>query len=248
MSIFFNSNREQKDYIKGKLNKTYPGFKSGGYFFRKYLKNYINNNSIVLDAGCGNKGIISEFKSIPRLVIGVDINKKLLSENKIVDKKIVADLESIPLDSNSVDVVISEFVLEHLRNPLRVFKETSRILKPKGVFIFITPNIINPLMALSKILPYVFHKWLRRELLKKEEETHPAYYRANTYQELLKLGRAAGFYDCEIVRAGNPEYLGFCKPLVPVSIFFEKLIDNNFLNFFKMYLIGRFIKKYKEKK
>ena len=243
MSIFFNSNKEQKDYIGEKLNKMYPKFKTGGYFFRKYLKNYVNNNSIILDAGCGNNGIISEFKSISRLIIGIDINEKLLSENKIVNKKIIADLEDIPLDSNSVDIVISEFVLEHLRNPSLAFKEMLRVLKPKGVFIFITPNSLNPIMTLSKILPHTFHSLLRITLLKKEEETHPTYYRANTYQKLLKLGKAAGFYNCEIARAGNPEYLGFCKPLVPISIFFEKLIDNNFLNIFKMYLVGCFIKK-----
>ena len=61
MSIFFYSNKEQKDYIGGKLNKMYPKFKTGGYFFRKYLKNYVNNNSIILDAGCGNNGIILNY-------------------------------------------------------------------------------------------------------------------------------------------------------------------------------------------
>lgn len=243
MSIFFNSNEEQKEYIWKKINRIYPKYKTGGYFFRKYLKNYINNNSIILDAGCGNNGIISEFKSTTRLIIGIDVNEKLLSENKIVDKKIIADLEHIPLDSNSVDIVISEFVLEHLDNPSLAFKEILRILKPKGAFIFITPNSLNPIMTLSKILPHTFHSLLRIKLLKKEEETHPTYYRANNYRRLLKLGETTGFYNCEITRAGNPEYLGFCKPLVPVSIFFEKIMDNNFLNIFKMYLIGCFTKK-----
>ncbi len=243
MSIFFNNNKEQKEYIKGKLIKVCPEFKTGGYFFRQYLKNYINSNSIILDAGCGSDGIISEFQFMPKLIIGVDINKKLLDKNKIVNKKIVSDLEHIPLGNNSVDIVISEFVLEHLRNPSAVFKEIYRVLKPKGVFIFITPNIINPIMTLSKILPHLFHTLLRIKLLKKEEETHPTYYRANTYLRLLKLGEETGFHNYEITRAGNPEYFGFCKPLVPMSIFFEKLIDNNFLNTFKMYLVGCFIKK-----
>jgi len=243
MSLFFSSNKEQKDYICEKLNKASPNFKTGGYFFRKYLKNYINNDSVVLDAGCGSGGIISEFKSIPKSIAGIDINKELLTENQIVNKKIIADLEHIPLDNNSVDIVISEFVLEHLRKPTIVLREISRVLKPEGMFIFITPNIINPIIALSKILPHAFHSLLRSRLLKKEEKTHYTYYRANTHQKLLKLGKMAGFNNCEIMRAGNPEYLGFCKPLVPISIFFEKLIDDNFLNIFKMYLVGCFRKK-----
>lgn len=168
MSPFFFNNKEQKKYICEKLNKTYPNFKTGGYFFRKYLKNYINNDSIVLDAGCGNNGIIAEFKSIPKLIIGIDVDKKLLAENQIVNKKITANLENIPLDSNSVDIVISEFVIEHLYNPDIVIKEISRILKPEGVFIFITPNIINPIITLSKILPQTFHSLFRKILLKKK--------------------------------------------------------------------------------
>lgn len=243
MSIFFSSNKEQKDYFREKLDKIYPKFKTGGYFFRKYLKKYINNNSTILDAGCGNNGILSEFKFTPRLIIGVDVNKKLLEENKIVNKKIIANLEHIPSNSNLVDVVVSEFVLEHLRNPSLALKEISRVLKPGGVFIFITPNIINPIMTLSKIFPHTIHTFLRVTLLKKEEETHFTYYRANTYRKLLRLGKLAGFQHCEILRAGNPEYLGFCKPFVPISIIFEKFIDNNFLNIFKMYLVGCFIKR-----
>ncbi|MBU2081797.1 class I SAM-dependent methyltransferase [Patescibacteria group bacterium] len=242
MSIFFSNNKEQKDYIWEKLNKKHPEFKTGGYFFRKYLKIYINNNSIIIDAGCGDNGILSEFKSIPKLIIGVDVNKKLLDKNQIVNKKIIANLEHIPLDSNSVDIVISEFVLEHLRSPSFVLKEIFRVLKPGGVFIFITPNIINPIMALCKILPHTIHVSLRKTLLKKEEETHFTYYKANTYRKLLKLGALVGFQNCEILRAGNPEYFGFCKPLVSISIFFEKLIDNNFLNILKMYLVGCFKK------
>lgn len=242
MSIFFNNNNEQKNYISEKLYKLYPEFKTGGYFFRKYLKNYIHSNATILDAGCGDNGMISEFKSLSGLIIGIDINENLLNKNNIVDKKIIGNLEQIPLDNNSVDIIVSEFVLEHLQNPITVFKEISRVLKPKGVFIFITPNVLNPIMTLSKILPYSWHKLLRKILLKKREEAHPTYYKANTYGKLLKLARFSMFNNCQISRAGNLEYFGFCKPLVLLAIFFEKIIDNNFLNIFKMYLVGCFVK------
>lgn len=243
MSIFFSSNKEQKDYIREELKKRYPNFKTGGHIFKKYLKKYINDSSIILDAGCGDNGMVLEFMTVPKLIVGIDIDKKSLDKNQIINKKIVADLKDIPLNSNSVDIVLSEFVIEHIDNPDLVFKEISRVLKPGGVFVFITPNIINPIIALSKILPHNIHSFLRTALLKKEEEAYRTYYRANTYNKLLKLRKASGFHDYEILRVGNPEYAGFCKPLVSVSIFFEKLIDNDFFNIFKMYLIGRFIKR-----
>lgn len=243
MSIFFKNCQEQKDYIEKKLSRIYPSFKTGGYFFRKYLKNYINGDSIILDAGCGSGGIISEFKSVPRLIIGLDIDEKLLETNQIADKKIVADLEKIPLEDKSVDIVVSEFVLEHLKNPELVFKEIFRIVRPGGKFIFLTSNVLNLVMILSKILPLEAHRFLRRKLLKKEEDACSTFYKTNTYRKLLKLGISVGFQEYEILRAGNPEYLGFCKPLACLSIIFEKIIDRSFLNIFKMYLIGCFVKR-----
>ncbi|MFH0818404.1 MAG: methyltransferase domain-containing protein [Patescibacteria group bacterium] len=155
----------------------------------------------------------------------------------------IGSIEQTPLESNSIDIVISEFVLEHLQNPTVALKEIFRVLKPNGVLIFITPNVVNPVMILSNILPYKWHKLLRQALLKKQAEPHPTYYKANTYRNLLKLGKNSGFNERCILRAGNPEYLGFCKPLVLPAILFEKIIDNHFLDILKMYLLGCFIKK-----
>lgn len=97
-------------------------------------------------------------------------------------------------------------------------------------------------MGLSKLMPHSAHKLLRKKLLRKTEEAHRTFYRANTLEKLLKFGNFAGFKHLEIRRGGNPEYLGFIKPLVPLSLFLEKFIDNHFLWMFKMYLIGSFRK------
>jgi len=50
-------------------------------------------------------------------------------------------------------MVVSEFVLEHLAHPSRVFAEAARILKIGGAFIFLTPNRLHPVMAASSMLP-----------------------------------------------------------------------------------------------
>ncbi|MFH0818405.1 MAG: class I SAM-dependent methyltransferase [Patescibacteria group bacterium] len=95
MSIFFKNNIEQTNYIKEKLKKAYPDFKTGGYFFIKYLKTYINNESIVLDAGCGDNGMTAELKSIPKSIIGIDVSAELLSRNSIVSQKLLAVLNRL---------------------------------------------------------------------------------------------------------------------------------------------------------
>lgn len=240
MNIIFKNTDEQRSCIWKYLNKIYPNFKTGGFYYRQYLKNNIGCK-IILDAGCGRGGMISEFKSLAKLIIGVDKDSLSIKDNTVINKGIIADLEDIPLDNNSVDVITAEFILEHLKNPEPVFAEFSRILKPDGVLIFITPNILNPVISISRILPYSFHKFLREKLLKRKESYRTFYY-ANRYDKLLKIAEIADFRCCEIRRVGNPEYIAFCKPLVLPSIIFERIIDNRFLEFFKMYLVGYFIK------
>lgn len=242
MLILFQSNAEQKKYIEHAVRRGFPSFKTGGFFFRKYIQKRINQHFQILDAGCGTGGMLSEFKHIPKKIIGIDADSQSLDKNTIISNKIHGSLERIPLGDSSMDMVISEFVIEHLKNPLYVFREINRVLKPTGVFVFITPNIINPIMLSSKLLPYSIHTWMRKKFLKKNEKTHKTYYRANSYHKLIRLGKRSGFKNTEIKRAGNPEYLGFMKPLVPIAVTLEKTIDTNFFQIFKMYLIGCFTK------
>ncbi len=242
MSLFFKNKNEQRDYISKKLKLHYPNFNSGCYFLKYFLDKSININCIILDAGCGENGIVSKMKHKVKLIIGVDLDKKSLLNNKIVDKKILSNLELLPLENNSIDVIVCEFVLEHLKNPESVLKEFFRVLKPGGSFIFITSNILNPVMFFSKILPYFFHEFLREKFLKNLDKSYPTYYKINTYKKILHLFDKAGFYKINLKRAGNPEYIGFCRVFVPISILFEKFIDNRFLSFLKMYLIGFFKK------
>jgi len=49
------------------------------------------------------------------------------------------DLESIPLQSNTVDYVLCMVVLEHTRDPRRVLGEFARVLKPGGTLAMVVP-------------------------------------------------------------------------------------------------------------
>lgn len=80
---------------------------------------------IIVNLRCGNE----EYGDIR-----IDIYKSNTT-NLISDLK-----ENIPLRDNSVDIVYSKNMLEHLGNPLNFIEEISRILKPKGKVYLITDN------------------------------------------------------------------------------------------------------------
>lgn len=238
MNLLFKTEVDKRAYLERYLKRLYPTFQNGGRLYREQISQHANTHTIVLDAGCGNGGILSSYKHLFHKIIGVDTNQHLLNQHGFLDEKILADLSAIPCKDNSIDLVTCDFVLEHIQNPIAVFQEIFRVLKPGGVFLFRTTNVFNPVMMLSKFLPLFLHKILRDTLLKKEEGTHKTYYRANTYKKLLRFGRQTGFKSTQLHRAGNPEYLAFSPFTVVPAILLERCFDLPGLHWLKMYLIG----------
>jgi len=118
----------------------------------KILKNYKNSDAVLLDVGCSTGltlGFIAkEFKN----VIGYDIDKKAIEVAKkrfermgVKAKFILGDGEKIPLKNNSVDIVTSIEVFEHMNEPLKMLAEIHRVLKPDGILHITTANKLWPI-------------------------------------------------------------------------------------------------------
>jgi SAM-dependent methyltransferase len=56
---------------------------------------------------------------------------------------LAADGESLPFRDNSIDIVVSLQVLEHVRNPQAMLKETFRVLRPGGFFYLTCENYLS---------------------------------------------------------------------------------------------------------
>ena len=94
----------------------------------------------MLDLGAG-AGIVPEmnFKGHARRVCGVDPDPRV-ADNPHLDEGREGVGESIPYPDASFDVVVSDNVFEHLDNPLAVFREVHRVLRPGGLLLAKTPN------------------------------------------------------------------------------------------------------------
>lgn len=97
-----------------------------------------------LDIGCGDGSIsailFAHFKPID---YGSDINPTPLAlarKTKIYKKVIQADACKLPFKTNQFKTIISNSTFEHIENDLQAIKEVSRVLKPKGQFIFTVPS------------------------------------------------------------------------------------------------------------
>lgn len=229
----------QDDYRKlyGKMNK---GWQDSVSIYKAIVKSGITKDTVILEAGCGFSNMFKDEYKIARHVIGVDIDPKYLEMNDIVKEKIVSDLSDMPqVKTASVDLIISSWVLEHLKEPQKVFNEFSRVLKPGGKVVFITPNGFNYILLLNRIIP----KWLRNKIarmLTKDltVDPMPAFYKANSVGKIGKLCKNSRLKLNTIILNGDPTYVAINMLFFYIGIAIELVYSLPFLRRFKVHIIG----------
>lgn len=124
---------------KGSLDVYHPGMRA--------LKKLAPKAEKILDLGCGEGTRLSWLAEKGRRGVGVDISPtaiKMAQKSYPQLEFIQADLEKIPLESESFDLVYSAYVLEHLEKPEKVLQEAIRLTKKDGSLVLIAPNFGAP--------------------------------------------------------------------------------------------------------
>jgi SAM-dependent methyltransferase len=117
-----------------------------------------NNQATIVDLGCddGRWTKIISSKIGTKRIYGVEVVKK--SSNLAKKRKVVtieADLnKKLPLRANSLDVVHSNQVIEHLSDTDTYINEIFRILKPGGYAVVSTENLSSWHNVFALILGY----------------------------------------------------------------------------------------------
>ena len=118
---------------------------SGKKDYEKLVLNddMIPKHSVIIDLGCGI-GRLSEFMAKDfRKVYGVDISGEMIKQGRVRLRNapniefIESDGDNIPLLDNSIDVVFSYLVFQHIKDRDMVsnnFAEVYRVLRSRGIF------------------------------------------------------------------------------------------------------------------
>lgn len=123
-----------------------PGFskQDGTVAFYVQVANLVNEDTILLDLGAGRaswyedeRGRFNErhprfLKNKVKKVIAVDVDAVVL-QNRTAHECYVMQNNRIPLADNTIDVIVADFVLEHIEKPEEFFEEVNRVLRPGGV-------------------------------------------------------------------------------------------------------------------
>lgn len=181
--------------VSGDVGKTRDEVLDHEYAVIESLRQPAGRRSRLVDVGCGSLGLLGRMNG--RLLdlqadsLGIDIDRQSLSTNRSVGHRLCASCYALPLQDNSVDIVVCRWVFEHLESPEKAMQEFARVLR-KGGFLYVkTPNLLNYAMAISWLTPTAFHNaFLSRSGMR---ENIPTFYRANTTHTLNRLAAETGF-------------------------------------------------------
>ncbi|WNH09620.1 class I SAM-dependent methyltransferase [Thalassobellus suaedae] len=137
-------------------NKTRRDFHLDRYkFASKYIKDKMVAD-IACGTGYGTRCLLEAGKATK--CIGIDIDKDAVSyaqrnHNVKGSQFICSSAENVPLDNESVDVIVSFETLEHVHDENLFINEFFRLLKKDGILIISTPNMyfVNSTLSYQRV-------------------------------------------------------------------------------------------------
>ena len=223
-----------------------PTLKYSQYLYEEVLKSYINPNITWLDLGCGHQILpswrLNAEKYLVRnckTIVGVDYDFHSLKKHKSISLKVRGDISKLPFKNNAFDLITANMVVEHLDNPENQFQEVNRVLKPGGIFLFHTPNILVYTTIMAKLIPKILKPkliWLLQG--RKEEDIFNTYYRANSKNKIIKLAQMAGFEVTKIKLIVSCAQFAIIPPLAIFELIWIKILMSRYFKSFRTNIIA----------
>jgi SAM-dependent methyltransferase len=207
------------------LTKYYGDSKHPYRIFEECVDAALSPRSVLLDAGCGRGvPVLQKFIGRASRLVGVE-----LVDFKEVPEGIEtfnADLSRVPLPDQSVDLVMSRSVFEHLTDPLAVYREMFRLLRPGGKVIFLTANLWDYATLIARLVPNRLHGRIVAAVEgRAEEDVFPTAYKTNSAGDIRRLAQASGFVVTDLKYLGQyPNYFMFSRTLFLLGTAYDKIV------------------------
>jgi SAM-dependent methyltransferase len=243
VSLLLYLNRKAALSVHGEIAVDNFTFGDGDLAFYGLIRAaYLRGNvTKVLDYGAGRNAyaqdfdpatssfLINDFRDLRfggADVTAVDVTPAVLTHPTSHHQHQITPGERLPFDDESFDLIVSDFVFEHLEQPEQLSKELQRVLRPGGWLFARTPNKYGYVAIVASLVPNRLHtavlKYIQPD--RKDLDVFPTYYRINT------LGHMKKYFDvCDVSihsEHWEPQYFFGFKWLYNVNRFIHALIPN----------------------
>lgn len=198
------------------------------------INSIINPQMTVLDLGAGRaawyeddkcqwRRNIRNLKSKVEKVIAVDVDEAVL-ENRAADQCLLMKDGLIPLKDNSVDLIVADFVLEHISNPNAFVTEVNRVLKSGGYFCARTPHKFNYVSIVARLISNKKHSSVLRKVqpTRKEIDIFPTAYLMNQLSTITHL--FPSYLNSTFIFRSEPSYHFGSKTIYGIQSFIHRIL------------------------
>ncbi|QSR85445.1 class I SAM-dependent methyltransferase [Methylacidimicrobium sp. B4] len=224
------------------MEKVYPESLFGGFTavdgtlaFYLRIQALLPSCREIADVGCGvGEGArdpvevrrkLRMLRGPSRHVIGLDLDPAG-AENPLVDEFRRIEGPRWPLEDGSVDLLLADWVVEHLEEPSHFFAESARVLRPEGFLCLRTPNLWSYFGLCSALIPNRWHKSMRNQVQErpegKEISAWRTFYRCNTIPALRTALARSGFEGQVLGHNAEPAYLSFSRLAYRMGSFYQR--------------------------
>jgi SAM-dependent methyltransferase len=224
-------NLDQQNELRERYRQQRPNWQPATEFYADLVRSRLEPESRVLDLGCGRGGLVEQLNHPLHQLVGVDPDVVSLQEHRLRPEMPLSAAYSdrLPFADGRFDLVFASWVLEHLARPEVVLGEIGRVLKPGGVFVFITPNRHHPLMALNRLVARF--SALQGRLVeyfygRKTADTFPAYYKANSGDDVRKVAGELGMTLVVSQLIPDPTYLAFRPNWFDTAVWLDERLSD----------------------
>ena len=211
------------------IRRCYPETEFGGYSrvdgtvaFYSRVNALLTPETRLLDIGYGRgagkedrcewRRSLQCFKGRVAHVTGIDPDPDAAGNPDLDDFRLIEQPDVWQVEDGSIDLAVSDFVLEHVEHPDAFLAECHRVLAPGGHACFRTPNRFH-----TALTSRVQHG-------RRDEDVFPTFYRCNSKRAITRRMNAAGF-DVTVVRhEAEPAYLHFSNIAYRLGVLAHRLM------------------------
>ena len=181
------------------MQQTWKGGKNATLRYKELVYETVQPGMRILHAGCGwDKSNVTRPYKERCHVVGIDLDPRV--ESKYHSEFYLASISMMPFADESFDIIVSEYVMEHVEELASAFREMARVLKPAGCLLLLTPNLYSYKTICSLLTPHKFHIWTGRIRYGEghEADMYPTVYRCNSPRSLVRTALASGFKETSL--------------------------------------------------
>jgi len=200
------------------------------------VNSLIKNTSIVIDLGAGRAGWYEEddcktrrdirlLKGKVKQLIAADVDEAVFS-NKSSDKQVLIKDGKLDIELNSADMIVADYVLEHIDNPSEFFNQIDSCLKSGGWFCARTPHKYCYVALIASLVKNSLHAKLLSlvQPKRKEIDVFPTRYKLNQMKDIKST-----FTDWEnfsFIYRAEPAYYFGNKLVFKLQLLLHRIMPN----------------------